>query len=89
MANEDDSRVRAVASVPELPRQSRGVARVTAETGQRTGRIYWPLPEQKPVFVDDSGRRGRWMAWLAVLLAVVALALVVTFWASQVHAAVL
>ena len=84
MAIEDEPRVRALAKIPEQPR---GVARVTAETGQRTGRIYWPLPEQKPVFVDDSGRRGRWMAWVSVLLAAGGLALIVVFWASQVHAA--
>ena len=86
MAIEDEHKVRALAKIPVQPR---GVARVTAETGQRTGRIYWPAPEQKPVFVDDSGRRGRWMAWLAVLIAVLGLVLVATFWVSQVHTAAL
>jgi hypothetical protein len=86
MANEDELKVRAVASIPEQPR---GRARVTAETGQRTGRIYWPVPEQKPVFVDDSGRRGRWMAWLSVVAALAGLAAVAAFWVSQVHAAAL
>lgn len=58
---------------------------MTAENGQRTGRIYWPVvPERHPVFVDDTGRRGRWLAWLAVLLAVIGLALVVALWVSQV-----
>lgn len=84
MANEDDSRVRAVAKIPEPPRQQRGVAKVTAEAGQRTGRIYWPVPEHRPVFVDDTGRRGRWMAWLAALVALVGLALVAALWISQV-----
>jgi hypothetical protein len=85
MANEDDARVRAVAKVPAPPApQQRGVAKVSAEAGQRTGRIYWPVPERRPVFVDDSGRRGRRLAWLAVLLAVLGLALVVALWVSQV-----
>ena len=82
-ANEDERTVRAVAKVPPAPQQ-RGVAKVSAEAGQQTGRIYWPVPERQPVFVDDTGRRGRWMSWLAVLLAVVALALVMAFWVSQV-----
>ncbi len=83
MANEDDSRVRAVAKIPEPPQQ-RGVARVTAEAGQRTGRIYWPVPEKRTVFVDDTGRRSRRLSWLFVLLAVIGLALIVAFWVSQV-----
>jgi hypothetical protein len=84
MANEDDPRVRAVAKIPEPPRQQRGIAKVTAESGQRTGRIYWPVPERRPVFVDDTGRRGRWLAWLAVTLAALGLALVIALWVSQV-----
>ena len=97
MANEDTSShpprssaagrtgVRAVAKIPEPPPQRRGVAKVTAANGQRTGRIYWPVEaERRPVFVDDTGRRGRWLAWLSVLLAVLGLALVVALWVSQV-----
>jgi hypothetical protein len=86
MANEDDSKVRAVAKIPEPPQQ-RGVAKVTAEAGQRTGRIYWPVPERRPVFVDDTGRRSRRLSWLFVLLAVAGLALVIAFWVSQVGSA--
>ncbi len=84
MANEDDSRVRAVAKIPEPPRQQRGIAKVTPEAGQRTGRIYWPVPERRPVFVDYTGRRGRWLGWVAVLVAALGLALVVALWVSQV-----
>ena len=84
MANEDEFRVRAVARIPEPPRPQRGVAKVTAEAGQRTGRIYWPVPERRPVFVDDTGRRGRWLGWVAVLVAALGLALVVALWVSQV-----
>jgi hypothetical protein len=77
--------VRAVAKIPEPPAQRRGVAKVTTANGQRTGRIYWPVePERRPVFVDDTGRRGRWLAWLSLLLAVLGLALVVALWVSQV-----
>jgi hypothetical protein len=82
-ANEDEVVVRAGAKVPPPPQQ-RGVAKVSAEAVQRTGRIYWPVSERQPVFVDESGRRGRWMAWLSVLLALAALALIGALWISQV-----
>jgi hypothetical protein len=93
-ANEDEghAKVRAVAKVPPPPAapprapapQQRGVARVSPEAARRTGRIYLTEPERPPVFVDDSGRRGRWLTWLAVILAVLGLALLVALWVSQV-----
>jgi hypothetical protein len=82
-ANEDEVPVRAVAKVPPVPSQ-RGVAKVSAEAVQRTGRIYWPVPERQPVFVDDSGRRGRWLTWLSVLVALAGLVLIGALWISQV-----
>jgi hypothetical protein len=72
MAKEDDPKVRAVAKV--------------GESGQNTARIYPVVPPPRPVFVDDTGRRGRWLAWLAVGLALVGLALVVALWWSQASA---
>ena len=70
-ANEDEKPVRAV-------------AKVSGEDVRRTGRIYLPGPERRPVFVDDSGRRGRWLMWLSVAIAVAGLALVAALWVSQV-----
>jgi hypothetical protein len=86
MANEDEVKVRAVAKVPE-PRQQRGVAKVTAQTGHTTGRIYPAEPSAPPVFVDDTGRRGRWLTWLSVAFVLLGLALVVAFWWSQASSA--
>ena len=84
MANMDDVKVRAVAKVPKPPQQ-RGVAKVSAQAGETTGRIYPSRSEAgvRPVFVDDSGRRGRWLTWLSVAFVILGLALVVAFWWSQ------
>jgi hypothetical protein len=82
MANEDVDRVRAVAQVPKPPQQ-RGVAKVSAQIGEMTGRIYTSEPGVRPVFVDDTGRRGRWLRWLAIAFVVLGLALVAAFWWSQ------
>ena len=91
MANEDNSRVRPVAKVdapPPLPQQ-RGVARVP-EVGTVTGRLYPSAPDDRPpVFVDDTGRRGRWLAWLSILAALAGLALIGALWISQVSATAL
>ena len=91
MANEDNSRVRAVAKVnPPAPLpQQRGVARVPEDVGV-TGRLYPSTPDdRRPVFVDDSGRRGRWLAWLSILAALVGLVLIGALWISQVSATAL
>ena len=91
MANEDEFRVRAVAKVnppapPPLPQQ-RGVARVPRDVGTLTGRLYPSEPDDRaPVFVDDSGRRGRWLTWLSILVALAGLALIGALWISQVSA---
>ena len=82
MANEDDDKVRAVAKV-HTPRQQRGVAKVPAQIGDRTGRLYLSGPGARPVFVDDSGRRGRWLKWLSIAFVLLGLALVAAFWWSQ------
>jgi hypothetical protein len=82
MANEDDPRVRAVAKVPKPPQQ-RGVAKVSSQPGEKTGRLYPSVPDPRPVFVDDSGRRRRWLTWLSIAFVLLGLALVAAFWWSQ------
>jgi len=72
MAHEDDQKIRAVAKV--------------GESGQNTARIYPSVPPPQPVFVDDTGRRGRWLAWLSIGFALVGLALVIALWWSQASA---
>jgi hypothetical protein len=81
MANEDN-KVRAVAKVRKPPQQ-RGVAKVSAHSSQVTGRLYTSEPGARPVFVDDSGRRRRWVKWLAIAFVLLGLALVAAFWWSQ------
>jgi hypothetical protein len=95
MANDDPRSpvlpvVRAQATVrPSRPRRvartdaSRGVARVSGDREQ-TRRIVPPPPPVAPVFVDDTGRRGRLLAWASVLAALIGLLLVVAFWVSQI-----
>jgi hypothetical protein len=80
MAREDPP-IRAVAKVP-TPRQQRGVARVP-ETIDATSIVDAPEPGAPPVFVDDTGRRGRVWGWLALLFAFICLALVAALWWSQ------
>jgi hypothetical protein len=95
MANDDDRSpvlpvARARARVrPSRPRRiahpdaPRGVARVSGDREQ-TRRLVPPPPPVQPVFVDDTGRRGRWLAWASVVAALLGLLLVVAFWVSQV-----
>ncbi|HEY7272833.1 MAG TPA: hypothetical protein VH502_08870, partial [Actinoplanes sp.] len=78
MAREQDPPIRAVAKVP-TPRQQRGVARVP-EPVDATNVIDSPEPGAPPVFVDDTGRRGRVWAWLAVFFALLVLALMAALW---------
>jgi hypothetical protein len=80
MATEDKPEARGRASVPET--EARGRASVP-ETREVTSRIYPTVPEPPPVFVDDSGRRGRLVGWLALAFVLVGLALVVALWWSQ------
>jgi hypothetical protein len=79
MAGDDEQKIRAVAKVVA---PGRGVARVSS-TREETSRIPRREAEQPPVFVDDSGRRRRWVTWLSLALAVLGLALVVALWFSQ------
>jgi hypothetical protein len=81
MAREEDPRIRAVAKVP-TPRQQRGVARVP-ETIDATNIMDASEPGAPPVFVDDTGRRGRMWGWLAVFFALLGLALMAALWWSQ------
>jgi hypothetical protein len=81
MAPEEDPKIRAVAQVPKPPQQ-RGVARVS-ETREVTSRIYPSGAEPPPVFVDDSGKRGRLLTWLSLAFAVLALGLIAALWVSQ------
>jgi hypothetical protein len=95
MANDDNCSpvlpvVRAQATVrPSRPRRiarpdaPRGVARVSGNL-EGTRRIVPPPPPVAPVFVDDTGRRGRFLAWASVVGALIGLLLVVAFWVSQV-----
>lgn len=64
------------------PHGGRGVARVP-ETREATRPLVPPRPPAPPVFVDDTGRRGRVLAWASVVFAMVVLLLVVAFWVSQ------
>jgi hypothetical protein len=87
MAPEEDPKIRAVAQVPTVPPpktapQQRGVARVS-ETREVTSRIYPSGAEAPPVFVDDSGKRGRLLTWLSLAFAVLALGLIAALWISQ------
>jgi hypothetical protein len=75
----EEPKIRAVAKVVA---PGRGVARVSS-TREETNKIPMPGSEQLPVFVDDSGRRGRWVTWLALGIAVLGLALVMALWFSQ------
>ena len=79
---EEDPPVRAVAKVPKPRQQLRGVARVP-KTIDATSVMDAPGREAPPVFVDDTGRRGRMWGWLALLFAFICLALVVALWWSQ------
>jgi hypothetical protein len=81
MARDEDPRIRAVAKVP-TPRQQRGVARVP-ETVDATNVMDTSEPTTPPVFVDDTGRRGRVWSWVAVFFALLGLALLVALWWSQ------
>jgi hypothetical protein len=80
------ARVRAVARVTAPHRQwyrtgvYRGHGRVRVPRSYRFVRLD---QSPRPVFVDDTGRRGRLLAVASVLLTVVALLLVAAFWLSQ------
>src|SRR5437868_322787 len=52
----------------------RGVAPVPTNH-EPTRQLRPPPPPARPVFVDDSGRRGKLLAWASLLLALAALAL--------------
>jgi hypothetical protein len=49
----------------------------------RSYRFVMVGPSTRPVFVDDTGRRGRLLGAASVLLAAIALLLVAAFWLSQ------
>ena len=74
MPPKEDPKARAVAKVPKPPQQ-RGVARVP-ETREATSRIHLSEPGAQPVFVDDSGKRGRLLTWLSIGFALICLALI-------------
>lgn len=75
--------VRGVAVV-RVPRSRApvGVARVPV-VWESTCRLEQPSPPAAPVFVDDTGRRGRWVAVAGAGTALLVLALVAVFWLSQ------
>jgi hypothetical protein len=50
---------------------------------EQTHRLQPPRPQQ-PVFVDDTGHRGRRLAWVAAVAALIGLLLIAAFWISQV-----
>ena len=87
MADEDDrAAVADAAAMPEAP-SPRGVAPVPPDSAM-TGRIYMPAPDSPPpVFVDESGRRGRLLGLLGLGAALIGLVLLVAFWWSQLAAA--
>ena len=61
----------------------RAAARVP-RNGEETRPLTPPPPRLAPVFVDDTGRRGRWLAWASVAVAVLGLLFVASFWVSQI-----
>lgn len=71
----------AVVRVPRS-RAPVGVARVPV-VWESTRRLPPPPPPAAPVFVDDTGRRGRWVAVAGAGTALLVLALVAVFWLSQ------
>jgi hypothetical protein len=81
MPPNDDPKARAVAKVPKPPQQ-RGVAQVP-ETREETSRIHLSEPGGPPVFVDDTGKRGRLLTWLSIGFALICLALIAALWFSQ------
>ena len=60
----------------------RAAARVPSNHEETRG-LQPASPAVAPVFVDDSGRRGRWLAWASVAVAVLGLLFVAAFWVSQ------
>ena len=62
--------------------RGRGVARVPQDD-EVTTLLEPPGAAARPVFVDDTGRRGRLLAWAMVTLAMVALMMIAAFWFSQ------
>jgi hypothetical protein len=81
MPPKEDPKARAVAKVPKPPQQ-RGVARVP-ESIEATSRMHLSEPGAPPVFVDDSGKRGRLLTWLSIGFALICLALIAALWFSQ------
>lgn len=65
------------------PHGGRGVARIP-QTREVTTPLVRPRLPAPPVFVDDTGRRGRLLAWASLVFAVVVLLLIAAFWVSQV-----
>ena len=62
--------------------RGRGVAPVPTNR-EETRRLAPPPPPGPPVFVDESGRRGRLLAWAAAVAALAGLLLIVAFWVGQ------
>jgi hypothetical protein len=82
MASEDDTiQVAGFADAPE----SRGVAAMP-EDSTATRPISRSNPAITPVFVDETGRRGRLLGLLGLGLSVVALLMLAVMWWSQVAA---
>jgi hypothetical protein len=63
-------------------KSGRAAARVPTNH-EETRRLQPPPPPVAPVFVDDTGRRGRWLAWASVAVAVLGLLFIAAFWVSQ------
>ena len=82
MVREKEPSIRAVAKIP-TPKQQRGVARVP-EPIDATSMMETSEPAAVPVFVDDTGRRGRLWARLSLIVALLGLALVAALWWSQI-----
>jgi hypothetical protein len=60
----------------------RGVARVPKDD-EATTLLKPSGAAARPVFVDDTGRRGRLLTWAMVGLALIAVLLIAAFWFSQ------
>jgi hypothetical protein len=82
-STEDPTRPRGGLYSARNHNSGRAAARVPSNR-EETRRLDPPPPRVPPVFVDDSGRRGRWLALVSVTVAMLGLLFIAAFWISQV-----
>lgn len=84
MADEDDGYL--VAGFADKPAARRRAVTAAPPDITATRPISWYQRDVTPVFVDKTGRRGRWLGALGVAVALIALLLLAALWWSQVAA---